>query len=380
MIYKEEHHALINTVRDFAINEIHTFIEEWEKEGMFPAHSLFKKLGSIDLLGITKSATSGGMGLDYSYGLAFAEGLGHAWDLGVITAIGVHTDMATPSIDRFGSEELKKEFLEPSIKGEFVAALALSEVGAGSDLAAIKSSARKDGDDYIINGDKMWITNAKQADFFCTLVNTSDEGPHNNKSLILVPASTPGLKVGNKIEKLGQLTSDTAPIYFEDVRVPKRYCIGKEGEGFSIQMQQLQEERLFLAVSVIVVLEKCIKTTIEYCKDRSTFGKSVIDNQYIQFRLAELQTEVEALRALSYQACELFMNGEDMTYLASMAKLKSGRLSREISDVCLQYWGGMGFTWENPASKVYRDGRLTSIAGGTDEIMLQVICKKMGIL
>ena len=380
MIYKEEHHALINTVRDFAINEIHPFIEEWEKEGMFPAHSVFKKLGSIDLLGITKSATSGGMGLDYSYGLAFAEGLGHAWDLGVITAIGVHTDMATPSIDRFGSEELKKEFLEPSIKGEFVAALALSEVGAGSDLAAIKASARKDGDDYIINGDKMWITNAKQADFFCTLVNTSDEGPHKNKSLILVPASTPGLKVGNKIEKLGQLTSDTAPIYFEDVRVPKRYCIGKEGEGFSIQMQQLQEERLFLAVSVIAVLEKCIKATIEYCKDRSTFGKSVIDNQYIQFRLAELQTEVEALRALSYQACELFMNGEDMTYLASMAKLKSGRLSREISDVCLQYWGGMGFTWENPASKVYRDGRLTSIAGGTDEIMLQVICKKMGIL
>ena len=380
MIYKEEHHALINTVRDFAINEIHPFIEEWEKEGMFPAHSLFKKLGSIDLLGITKSATSGGMGLDYSYGLAFAEGLGHAWDVGGITAIGVHTDMATPSIDRFGSEELKKEFLEPSIKGEFVAALALSEVGAGSDLAAIKASARKDGDDYIINGDKMWITNAKQADFFCTLVNTSDEGPHKNKSLILVPASTPGLKVGNKIEKLGQLTSDTAPIYFEDVRVPKRYCIGKEGEGFSIQMQQLQEERLFLAVSVIAVLEKCIKATIEYCKDRSTFGKSVIDNQYIQFRLAELQTEVEALRALSYQACELFMNGEDMTYLASMAKLKSGRLSREISDVCLQYWGGMGFTWENPASKVYRDGRLTSIAGGTDEIMLQVICKKMGIL
>ena len=253
MIYKEEHRALINTVRDFAINEIHPFIEGWEKEGMFPAHSLFKKLGSIDLLGITKSATSGGMGLDYSYGLAFAEGLGHAWDLGVITAIGVHTDMATPSIDRFGSEELKKEFLEPSIKGEFVAALALSEVGAGSDLAAIKASARKDGDDYIINGDKMWITNAKQADFFCTLVNTSDEGPHKNKSLILVPASTPGLKVGNKIEKLGQLTSDTAPIYFEDVRVPKRYCIGKEGEGFSIQMQQLQEERLFLAVSLSLI-------------------------------------------------------------------------------------------------------------------------------
>ena len=380
MLYNEEHLSLINTVQDFAVNEIHPFIQEWEETGMFPAHSIFKKLGAIDLLGITKSKTYGGMGLDYSYGLAFAEALGHAWDLGVITAIGVQTDMATPAIDRFGTDELKKEFLAPAIKGEYVAAVALSEVGAGSDLAAIKTYARKDGDDYIINGEKMWITNAVQANFFCTLVNTSNGNPHENKSLILVPASTPGLKVGKKIEKLGQTTSDTAPVYFEDVRVPKRYCIGEEGGGFRIQMQQLQEERLFLAVSVIKVLEKCIKNTIEYCKDRTAFGKSIIENQHIHFRLAELQTEVEALRGLSYQACELFIAGEDMTYQASMAKLKSGRLCREVSDVCLQFWGGMGYTWENPASKIYRDGRLTSIAGGTDEIMLHVICKKMGII
>ena len=380
MLYNEEHLSLMNTVHDFTVNEIHPFIQEWEETGMFPAHSIFKKLGAIDLLGITKSKTYGGMGLDYSYGLAFAEALGHAWDLGVITAIGVQTDMATPAIDRFGTDELKKEFLAPAIKGEYVAAVALSEVGAGSDLAAIKTSARKDGDDYIINGEKMWITNAVQANFFCTLVNTSNDNPHENKSLILVPASTPGLKVGKKIEKLGQITSDTAPVYFEDVRVPKRYCIGEEGGGFRIQMQQLQEERLFLAVSVIIVLEKCIKNTIEYCKDRTAFGKSIIENQHIHFRLAELQTEVEALRGLSYQACELFIAGEDMTYLASMAKLKSGRLCREVSDVCLQFWGGMGYTWENPASKIYRDGRLTSIAGGTDEIMLHVICKKMGII
>ena len=380
MLYSEEHLALIDTVRDFAINEIHPYIDEWEKAGMFPAHSLFKKLGSIDLLGITKSKNYGGMGLDYSYGLAFAEALGQAWDLGVITAIGVHTDMATPSIDRFGTDELKSDFLAPAIKGEYVAALALSEVGAGSDLAAIKTSARTDGDDYVVNGEKMWITNAKQADFFCTLANTSDEDSHKNKSLILIPASTKGVSVGNKIEKLGQITSDTAPVHFDNVRIPKRFCIGKEGQGFNIQMQQLQEERLFLAVSVITVLEKCINTTIEYCRDRTTFGKPVIENQQIHFRLAELQTEIEALRSLTYQACELFMSGKDMTYLASMAKLKSGRLCREVSDVCLQYWGGMGYTWENPASKIYRDGRLTSIAGGTDEIMLQVVCKKMGMI
>ena len=175
MLYNEEHLSLINTVQDFAVNEIHPFIQEWEETGMFPAHSIFKKLGAIDLLGITKSKTYGGMGLDYSYGLAFAEALGHAWDLGVITAIGVQTDMATPAIDRFGTDELKKEFLAPAIKGEYVAAVALSEVGAGSDLAAIKTYARKDGDDYIINGEKMWSTNAVQANFFCTLVNTSND-------------------------------------------------------------------------------------------------------------------------------------------------------------------------------------------------------------
>ena len=379
MQFNEEHITLMNTVRDFAVNEIHPNIEEWERSGIFPAHSLFKKLGSLDLLGITKSKEFGGMGLDYSYGLAFAEALGHAWDLGVITAIGVHTDMATPAIDRFGSSELKKEFLSPAINGEYIGALAVSEVGGGSDVAALKTSARKDGDDYIIDGQKMWITNAKQADFFCTLVNTSSEDPHNNKSLIVIPASAKGLTVGDKIEKLGQHTSDTAPVYFDNVRVPQRYCIGDEGKGFKIQMQQFQEERMFLSASVLIVLEQCIAKTIEYCQDRHAFGKAIIENQSIQFRLAELQTEVEALRALIYRAAEDFILGKDMTYLASMAKLKSGRLTREVSDTCLQYWGGMGFSWENPASKIYRDGRVASIAGGTDEVMLQIICKKMEI-
>ena len=380
MQFNEEQIALSKTVREFAIKEIHPHIEEWEKSGMFPAHSLFKKLGALDFLGITKSKEFGGMGLDYSYGLVFAEALGHAWDLGVITAIGVHTDMATPPIDRYGSTELKEEFLSPAITGDYIAALAVSETGGGSDVAALKTFARKDGDDYIIDGEKMWITNAKQADFFCTLVNTSNESPHKNKSLILIPASSAGLTIGDKIEKLGQHTSDTAPIFFDNVRVPQRYCIGKEGEGFKIQMQHFQEERIFLSASILIVLEKCISKTIEFCQDRHAFGKAIIENQSIQFRLAELQTEVEALRALIYQACENFILGKDMTYLASMAKLKSGRLAREVSDTCLQYWGGMGFTWENPVSKIYRDSRVSSIAGGTDEIMLQIICKKMDLL
>ena len=380
MKFSEEHKSLSETVKNFAQNEIVPFIEDWEKNGAFPAHQLFKKMGNLALLGITKSAEAGGMNLDYSFGMVFAEALGYAADLGVITAIGVQTDMATPALDRYGSSELKKEFLKPSISGDFVSAVAVSETSGGSDVAALKTNAIKDGDDYIINGEKMWITNATQADYFCTLVNTSNKDPHNNKSLVIIPSNLKGVSIGDKIEKLGQLTSDTAPVYFDDVRIPQRYRIGPEGEGFKLQMQQFQEERIFMSVSCLVILDQCVSKTIEYCEERQAFGKPIIFNQSIHFRLAELQTEIEALRALIYRGCEELIDGNDVTYLASMAKLKSGRLIREVSDVCLQFWGGMGFTWENYVSKVYRDGRLNSIGGGTDEIMLKIICKKMGTL
>ena len=210
--------------------------------------------------------------------------------------------------------------------------------------------------------------------------NTSDGNPHRNKSLIIIPSNTLGVTVGDKIHKLGQSSSDTAPVYFENVRVPQRFRIGAENEGFKMQMQQFQEERIFISASNLVVLDNCISQTIEYCSDRNAFGKPIINNQVIQFRLAELQTEIEALRALVYRACEEFITGKDMTYLASMAKLKCGRLTREVADTCLQYWGGMGFTWENPISKVYRDGRLVSIGGGADEIMLGIIAKHMGMI
>ena len=379
MQFKEEHFVLYNTVKEFAMNEIKPFSDEWELSGKFPAHELFKKMGKLDLLGITKNTDFGGMGLDYSYGMIFAEALGYAENIGVVTSVGVQTDMATPALDKYGSDELKKEFLSPAISGDLVAAIAVSEAGGGSDVSALKTFGKKRGDDYIINGQKMWITNATQADFFCTLINTSDGTPHKNKSLVIIPAKTTGVNIGEKIDKLGLRSSDTAPVYFDNVRIPQRYRIGKENHGFSIQMQQFQEERIFMSASILVVLEQCIEKTIEYCNHRSAFGKAIIDNQVIQFRLAELKTEIEALRALIYRACENFLSGKDMTYLASMAKLKSGRLIREVSDTCLQYWGGMGFTWENPIAQIYRDGRLQSIGGGTDEIMLSIICKHMDI-
>jgi len=380
MQFTHEHKEIHRTVKNFVENEINPHVSEWEKAGAYPAHEVFKRMGELGLLGINKEEKYGGLGLDYSYNLYAAEALGYANCGGVPLSIGVQTDMATPAISKFGSHELKEQFLAPAIAGEYVAAIAVSETGAGSDVAGLKTTAKKDGDDYIINGAKMWITNSTQADFFCVLANTSDDKPHKNKSLIVVPANAPGVSIGEKIEKIGMRCSDTAPVYFDDVRVPQRYRIGAEGTGFMLQMLQFQEERLWGAASGLITLDRCVEQTIEYTRERKTFGQPLIHNQSVHFRLAELQTEIEALRALTYRAAELMMNKQDVTKLASMCKLKGGRLIREVADSCLQYWGGMGFTWDNPVSQVYRDGRLASIGGGADEIMLGIICKYMDIL
>ncbi len=380
MKFTQEHEELRRTARNFVEKEINPNVREWEENGPFPAHELFKKMGNLGLLGICKPVEYGGMGLDYSYNLVVADEIGRAGCGGVPLAIGVQTDMATPAIARFGSDEIKSEFLAPAIAGDYVAAIAVSEPHAGSDVAAIKTNAKKDGDDYIINGTKMWITNSTQADFFCLLANTSDDKPHFNKSLIVVPAKSAGISFSEKLDKLGMRSSDTAQVFFDNVRVPQRYRIGAEGMGFMMQMMQFQEERLWGAANALGGLQSVIDATIEYTRQRTTFGQPLIDNQVIHFRMAELQTEVECLRALVYQACEAHIAGEDVTKLASMAKLKAGRLIREVSDSCLQYWGGMGFMWDNPAGQLYRDGRLASIGGGADEIMLGIICKLMNIL
>jgi citronellyl-CoA dehydrogenase len=376
----QEHEELRRTVERFVENEINPHVDEWEEAGIFPAHEVFKKLGDLGLLGLTKPEAYGGAGLDYSYSVVLAETLGNTRCGGVPMAIGVQTDMATPALARFGSDELRREFLAPAIAGDMVACVGVSEPGAGSDVASIRTSARKDGGDYVLNGGKMWITNGTQADWMCCLANTGEGSPHKNKSLIVVPMKTRGVSVERKIEKIGMHSSDTALIHFDDVRVPQRHLIGQEGLGFMYQMLQFQEERLWGAANALKGLDNAVRDTIEYTRSRKTFGRAIIDNQVVHFTLAELSTEIEALRALVYRATEMYVSGNDVTQLASMAKLKAGRLTREVADKCLQYWGGMGFTWENPVSRLYRDGRLASIGGGADEIMLGIICKLMGTL
>jgi len=380
MKFTQEHEEIRRTLKRVIDNEINPHVDEWEAAEQFPAHEVFKKLGNLGLLGLTKPEAYGGAALDYSYSMVMAETLGHIRCGGVPMAIGVQTDMATPALARFGSDELRKEFLAPSIAGDYVACIGVSEPGAGSDVASIKTTARKAGGDYVINGAKMWITNSLQADWMCLLANTSEGAPHKNKTLICVPMDTKGVVKAKKIRKIGMMSSDTGLIHFDDVRVPQRYRIGEEGFGFTYQMQQFQEERLWAAASTVQGLTRTIHDTIEYIRERKMFGQTVLDFQYVHYRLAELKTEVEALRALTYRACEMYVAGEDVTELASMAKLKAGRLRREVSDACLQYWGGMGYTWDNPVSRAYRDGRLGSIGGGADEVMLGIICKYMGIL
>jgi citronellyl-CoA dehydrogenase len=295
--------------------------------------------------------------------------------------------MATPALARFGSEHVCNNFLKPSITGDYVACLGVSEPSAGSDVAAIKTNAVKDGDDFVINGSKMWITNGTQADWMCMLANTdaSTENKHFNKSLISVPLKengkrVNGVSINKKLKKMGMHSSDTAEIFFDNVRVPQKNLIGEEGQGFVYQMLQFQEERLFAALGGVTGCELAVQETIEYTRQRKTFGKSILDNQIVHYRLSELMTEIEALRALTWKAIEIHVNGGDCTKLASMSKLKATRLSRQVNDACLQYWGGMGYMDDSPISRRFRDSRLGSIGGGSDEVMLGIISKYLDIL
>lgn len=378
-MFTEEHRQLGETVKKFVEKEINPYVPAWEEAEEFPSHELFKKMGELGLLGVKYDEAYGGLGLDFSYSMVVAEELGACDCGGVPMAIGVHTDMCTPALHMFGSDALKREYLAPSIAGDVIGCLGVSEPGAGSDVAAIKTTARLDGDDYVINGTKMWITNGMKADWCCLLANTSEGKVHESKSLLVVPMDAKGVE-RQKIRKLGMNSSDTAQLFFDEVRIPKRNLVGEEGFGFGYQMIQFQEERLWGAANSLRMMDRLIDMTIDYTRDRKVFGQPVLDNQVVHFRLAELRTKVELLRSLVYRAVQDYIGGENVTRLASMAKLECGRLVREVADGCLQYWGGTGYTWENPVARAFRDGRLVSIGAGADEVMLGIICKIEGTL
>lgn len=376
--FTPEHEMFRRAVRSFVEKELNPHVEAWEAAGIWPAHEVLRKMGDLGFLGLSYASEYGGQDADIWFTVVLAEELGRCDSAGVAMGITVHTDMCTPALARYGSHELKKRYLEPALRGEMVGAIAVTEPDAGSDVAGITTRAVLDGDEYVINGAKLYITNGTQADWVCLLARTSAGTGYKGMSLILVPADTPGFIVSRKLEKLGNHASDTAALMFEDVRVPRANLIGAEGMGFYLQMEQFQRERLVGAISATAGMEKAVRATIAYCRERSTFGQPLIHNQWVQFRLCELLTEIEALRQLTYYCAGLMAedeNSPEVIRIASMCKLKAGRLARETADTCLQFYGGMGYMHETPISRYFRDARLLSIGGGADEVMLGILAK-----
>ena len=378
MRFTDDHAQFRASLRALLEREIPPHIEQWERDGTFPAHELFRKLGAAGFLGLEYDPAYGGQGADHSYTAIWGEELGRLHAAGVAMALTVQTDMATPALHRFGSEELKGRYLVPAIAGEHVAAIAVTEPDAGSDVAGLRTRAVRDGDEWVINGSKLFITNGTQADWLCLLCRTSDEGGYRGMSQIVVPTDTPGFSVSRKLDKLGNRSSDTAELSFVDVRVPLNNTIGEAGRGFQQQMTQFQNERLIGTYSAVGSMEVALGRTAAYLHQRTTFGQPIIAHQYPQFRLAELSAELDLLRHYTYAAAEAIVAGEDATRFATIAKLKAGRLSRDVSDWCLQLHGGIGYMEETWTARYYRDARLISIGGGADEVMLRIIARSNG--
>ena len=378
MLFTEDHAAFRQSVRGVLEREVTPHADEWEEAGTFPAHALFKALGSAGILGLEYDPAFGGQGADHSFTVVMGEERGRMGCAGVAMAVSVQTDMATPALHRFGSDELKERWLAPAMRGEMVASIAVTEPDAGSDVAAIRTRAVRDGDEWVINGSKLYITNGTQADWLCLLARTSDEGGYRGMSQIVFPTATPGFSVSRKLNKLGNRCSDTAELSFVDARVPVANTIGQIGRGFQQQMTQFQNERMIAAYSAVGGMQRALELTAGYLKQRQAFGSPLLANQYLQFRLAELSAEVDLLRQYNYACAEAYMAGRDTTRFATIAKLKAGRLQRELADTCLQFHGGIGYMDETWVSRYFRDSRLLSIGGGADEVMLQVLARLDG--
>ena len=378
MYFNEDHEMVRRTIRDFVRKEINPNIDEWEEKGIIPLHDLFKKMGVLGLLGIRYDPKYGGQGLDYWYETVFLEEVAASDCGGVPMAISVHTNMATPAIDEFGSEYLKETYLKPAIAGDMVSAIAVTEPGAGSDVAALATTAKKDGDDYVLNGSKTYITNGTQADFLTLLARTSHEPGYRSFSLFIVPANLPGYVVSKKLDKLGMRSSDTAELFFDNVRVPAENLIGKEGEGFIYQMKQFQHERFSILPLAYVPARKIIDVTVEYLRERVVFGEPLIKKQILRHRLAEWLAEVECVKQMAYHIVRMKMEGLDPTKEITMAKLLAANMIWKVTNGCLQMFGGMGYMSETPISRIFRDNRLFPIGGGTNEVMTEIIAKMEG--
>jgi citronellyl-CoA dehydrogenase len=378
VIETDEHQIFRKTLRDLFEREIEPHIDGWEAARSSPLHELFPKLGAVGLLGLEYDEAYGGMAADHSFTVIAGEEMGRINCGGVPMAMAVQMSMATPALARYGSPELKERYLAPSIRGDVVASIAVTEPDAGSDVAGIRTRAVRDGDEWIINGSKLYITNGTQADWLCLLARTSEEDGYRGMSLIVVPTSTDGVVVSRKLEKLGMWSSDTAELSFTDVRVPVSHTIGEVGRGFQQQMVQFQAERLITVYKQVGSIEQALQRTKDYLSQRRAFGKPLMANQHLQFVLAELSARHDMLKHYSRACADAVRRGEDATRFATIAKLMGSRLQREVADTCLQFHGGIAYMAEHWASRYYRDTRLDSIGAGADEVMLRILARMDG--
>jgi acyl-CoA dehydrogenase len=375
--FTEDHQAFRRTVREFCEKELAPHSREWDDAGAFP-RQLFRRFGEMGFFGIRHDPAWGGSGLDYWYVVAYAEELVRARNAGLGTGMLVQGEMATPIIGEIGTEEQKREFLAPALRGEKIAALAISEPNAGSDVAAIRTTARKDGGDYVVNGSKMWISNGSRADFLTLAVRTGEEG-YGGLSLVTFPTDVKGFGVSKKLDKVGNLSSDTVVLYFDECRIPRRYLLGEENQGFFHIMTGFQGERLVAAVTAVAACQLMLEDAMRYGRERQAFGRPVASFQVWRHKLAEHLSAVEAARWLTYRACDLFNRREVAVKEISMAKLVACDLAQEVAYDCMQLHGGMGYVVETDVARAWRDVRLLPIAGGTSEIMKEIISKAVGL-
>ena len=374
-----EHDALRASIRRFVEAEVTPFVDEWEDAGYFP-DSLFHRLGDLGFLGIHYPERWGGSGGDLAAGLILMEELGRCGAGGISMAVGVQTHMATPALAEFGTDEQRERYLRPAISGRRIAAIAITEPDAGSDVAAIRTRATRDGDEWVVNGTKLYITNGVRADFLTCVVKTDTDASHRGVSLMLIDTALPGVSVSRKLDKLGMRSSDTAEIALEDVRVPHANIIGgTPGEGFAQLMWQLQYERLSGAAAGIGQADRILEITIEFAKQRHTFGRPIAQHQVIAHKLADAATELEAARALLQSVIWRIQHGEYPVAEISMAKKYVAQVQNRVADTCLQVHGGAGYMNEYEVSRQFRDARLWRIGAGTDEVMNEVIAKRLGL-
>jgi alkylation response protein AidB-like acyl-CoA dehydrogenase len=378
-VFTEEHHALRESVRRYVDKELRPHVEEWEEAGLFP-DEVFRRCGELGFLGLHYPEQWGGSGGDLASSLVFIEELGHSACGAIPMALAVQTHMCTPALAEFGTDELKAAYLAPAIAGEKIGAIVLTEPDAGSDVAGIATRATRDGDTWVLNGTKMFITNGTRAQFFTLAAQTEPGARHRGISLFVVDSDLPGVSISRKLDKLGMRASDTAEIAFDDVRVPAANLIGGEpGAGFAQLSWQLQYERLSGAAQSIGQADEVLARTVEYARERKAFGRSIADNQVIAHMLADAATELEAARALTYDTVWRVQQGEYPVAEISMAKKYAAQVQNRLADTCLQVFGGYGYLNEEPVSRAWRDARLQRIGAGTDQIMNEVIAKRLGI-